>query len=385
MNAAETLPLAGITVVALEQAVAAPFASRQLADLGARVIKVERPDGGDFARGYDEAVHGESSYFVWLNRGKESVCLDLKEPGDAELLRTMLAEADVFLHNLAPGAIERLGFADAALRERHPALITCSVSGFGPDGPQSRRKAYDLLVQCEAGLLSVTGTPDEEVKVGISIVDIATGMYAYSGVLTALLRRQATGLGTHVEVSMLDAIGEWMMQPFLYAAHAGRPPARTGARHASIAPYGPFSAADGKVFLAVQNDREWRRLCTEVLDDAELADDARFRTNAARSSHVAELTAHVERRTAAHTRASLAEALDRAGIANAEMRSVAELDEHPQLDTRDRWVEIDTAGGPARVLRPAATIAGVPAVMGPVPALGEQDAAIRAEFAGPRS
>ena len=249
-------------MVALEQAVAAPFATRQLADLGARVIKVERPGGGDFARGYDRSVHGQSSYFVWLNRGKESLELDIKSRHGQEVLHALLGRADVLVQNLAPGAVERAGFGAAGLTARYPALICCSVSGYGPDGPYAAKKAYDLLVQCEAGLVSVTGTPEEPAKAGISVADIAAGMYAFSGVLTALYERERTGRGGCLEVAMLDALGEWMMQPFYYSVYGGRPAQRTGARHASIDPYGPYPAAGGsQVFLGVQNDREWAILC----------------------------------------------------------------------------------------------------------------------------
>ena len=259
-------PLDGVTVVALEQAVAAPFATRQLADLGARVIKIERPGGGDFARGYDRTVRGQSSYFVWLNRGKESIELDLKTADGRAVLGALLARADVLVQNLAPGAAERLGLGAGELRKRHPRLITCSISGYGPDGPYRHKKAYDLLVQCEAGLLSVTGTPGEPAKAGISVADIATGMYAYSGVLTALYERERTGGGTSLDVAMLDALGEWMSQPFYYSVYGGQPTRRTGARHASIAPYGPYTAADGsQVFIGLQNDREWAVLCERIL------------------------------------------------------------------------------------------------------------------------
>jgi len=271
------LPLAGIVVVALEQAVAVPFATRQLADLGARVIKVERPGTGDFARGYDRSVLGQASYFVWLNRGKESVELDVKTAGGQAALAALLDRADVFVQNLAPGAAERLGLGAAELRARHPRLICCSVSGYGPDGPYHHKKAYDLLVQCEAGLLSVTGTPDEPCKAGISVADIAAGMYAYSGILTALYERERTGRGSSVEVAMLEALGEWMSQPYYYNVYGGQDARRTGARHASISPYGPY--LDGQVFLGLQNDREWAVLCERVLGRPDLITDERFSTH----------------------------------------------------------------------------------------------------------
>ena len=373
--------LAGITVVALEQAVAAPFATRQLAELGARVIKVERPGAGDFARGYDRTVHGQSSYFVWLNRGKESLEADLKSPAGQAVLHALLARADVMVQNLAPGAAERAGFGAAALAARYPRLICCSVSGYGPDGPYAAKKAYDLLVQCEAGLLSVTGTPDEPAKAGISVADIAAGMYAYSGVLTALYERERTGRGGCVEVAMLDALGEWMMQPFYYSGYGGRPAPRTGARHASIDPYGPYPAADGRqVFLGVQNDREWAVLCTEVLGRPELVTDERFRTNPDRVAHRDELTAIITGALAGMTAGEAAARLDEAGIANARLRTPAEFGAHPQLAARDRWREVGSPGGPVRALLPPVTVPGREAAMGAVPALGEHTAAILAEL-----
>ncbi len=265
-----SLPLSGITVVALEQAVAVPFATRQLADLGARVIKIERPGAGDFARGYDKSVLGQASYFVWLNRGKESVQLDVKSPEGIEALTALLAGADVFLQNLGPGAAGRLGLAAADLLARHPRLICGTVSGYGTEGPYAGKKAYDLLVQCETGVLSVTGTPEEPCKTGISVADIAAGMYAYSGVLTALYERERTGRGSSFEVSLLDALGEWMTQPYYYTVYGGTEPVRTGARHASISPYGPYAARGGQVFLGLQNDREWVVLCEQVLGRPEL-------------------------------------------------------------------------------------------------------------------
>lgn len=376
------LPLADLTVVALEQAVAAPFASRQLADLGARVVKIERPDGGDFARRYDEAVFGESSYFVWLNRSKESVRLDIKDPDDLALLHRLITDADVFLQNLAPGAAERAGLGADELRARNPRLVTCSISGYGESGPYAGKKAYDLLVQCESGLLSITGTEQDEAKVGISVVDIAAGMYAYSGILAALFARSTTGRGRHVDVSMLEAIAEWLTQPYLYATHSGGPPPRSGARHASIAPYGPFRAGDGgKVFVAVQNEREWGRLCAGVLCRPELRDDARFATNAARVAHVDALTAEIEAAFADRTRDQILAALDAADIANAELRSITDLGAHPQLVARGRWQETRTGSGTTRVPRAPGIDAGAGPRRGVVPALGRDDDALRAELA----
>jgi len=377
-------PLAGLTVVTLEQAVAAPFATRQLADLGARVIKVERPGTGDFARGFDTTVHGQASYFIWLNRGKESIELDLKSADGRRVLAALAARADVLVQNLAPGAAERLGLGAARLRKRHPRLIACSISGYGTDGPYRHKKAYDLLVQCETGLVSVTGTPDQPAKVAISVADIAAGMYAYSGVLTALYQRERTGEGTSIEVAMLDALGEWMSQPVYYTVYGGQPPRRTGARHASIAPYGPYSVAGGaQLFLGLQNDREWAVLCERVLHRPDLITDGRFRTNPDRVAHDAELTVILEDAFGVIPADRLADALDAAGIACARLRSPAEFAAHPQLAARDRWREVGTPGGPVRALLPPVSMAGREPAMGAVPALGEHTAAIRAELGFP--
>jgi len=376
------LPLEGITVLALEQAVAAPFATRQLGDLGARVIKVERAGSGDFARGYDETVHGMSSYFVWLNRGKESITLDIKQPRDRALIDAVLARADVFVQNLVPGAVERLGLDDQSLRDAYPRLITCSVSGYGAPGPYSSKKAYDLLVQCEAGLLSVTGTPEAPAKAGISVADISAGMYAFSGVLTALYERERTGRGTSVQVAMLDALGEWTSQPYLYAAYGGAPPSRTGARHASISPYGPYRAGDGsQVFIGVQNEREWAALCIDVLRRPDLAGDPRFAGNSRRLENDAELRMMLTEALAPLSADQVSRRLDEVGIANARMRTMHEFAEHPQLAARDRWRDVDTPRGPVRSLLPPATVTGREAAMGAVPAVGQHTEAVRAEFA----
>lgn len=377
----QMLPLHGVTVVALEQAVAAPFATRQLADLGARVIKVERPGAGDFARDYDRSVHGQASYFVWLNRGKESIELDVKSAGGQDVLHALLGRADVFVQNLAPGAAERLGCGARELRERFPRLITCSISGYGPDGPYRHKKAYDLLVQCEAGLLSVTGTPDDPAKAGISVADIAAGMYAYSGVLTALYEREQTGQGTSFDVAMLDALGEWMSQPFYYSVYGGRPARRTGARHASIAPYGPYAASDGsQVFIGLQNDREWAVLCERILHRPDLLTDHRFRANPDRVAHDAELTTIIENALESVPADQLVALLDEAGIANARLRTPEEFAAHPQLDARDRWREVDSPAGPVRALLPPVSVHGREAAMGAIPALGQHTAAILAEL-----
>ena len=372
------LPLDGLLVVALEQAVAAPFATRQLADLGARVIKIERPGAGDFARGYDTSVLGQASYFVWLNRGKESVELDVKGAAGQEALAAVLARADVFVQNLAPGAAGRLGLGADELLARHPRLICCSVSGYGPDGPYAGKKAYDLLVQCEAGLLSVTGTPEAPCKAGISVADIAAGMYAYSGVLTALYERERTGRGSAFEVSLLDALGEWMSQPYYYTVYGGREPRRTGARHASISPYGPYAARGGQVFLGLQNEREWAVLCEQVLGRPDLVTDPRFASNPDRVAHDAELTVIIEGVLAALTPDEAVTRLDAAGIASARLRTPAEFAAHPQLARR--WREADTPAGPVRTLLPPVTVPGREAAMGAVPALGEHTDSVLAEF-----
>jgi itaconate CoA-transferase len=373
-------PLDGLLVVALEQAVAAPFATRQLADLGARVIKIERAGAGDFARGYDTSVLGQASYFVWLNRGKESVELDVKSDDGRAVMAALLARADVFVQNLAPGAAERLGLDAAGLLARHRRLICCSVSGYGPDGPYAGKKAYDLLVQCEAGLLSVTGTPEVPCKAGISVADIAAGMYAYTGVLTALYERERTGRGSTFTVSLLDALGEWMTQPYLYTVYGGQEPRRTGARHASISPYGPYQARGGEVFIGLQNEREWAVLCDKVLARSDLITDERFTTNPDRVKHDDELTAIIEDVLASMTPDAVVARLDAAGIASARLRTPAEFAAHPQLAARDRWREADTPGGPVRALLPPVTVPGREATMGAVPALGQHTEAVLAEF-----
>ena len=374
-------PLDGVTVLSLEQAVAAPFATRQLADLGARVIKIERPGVGDFARSYDTTVRGESSHFVWLNRSKESLTLDVKHPEAREVLERLLDRTDVFVQNLAPGATGRLGLSSAALRGAYPRLIVCEVSGYGSSGPYRDRKAYDLLVQAEAGLLSITGTADEPVKVGISVADIAAGMYAYSGILTALLMRNRTNEGTVVEVSMLEALGEWMSYPFYYGIYGGRAPQRSGARHAVIAPYGPFAGGDGDVvYLGIQNEREWRMFCVGVLRRPELVKDPRYVSNALRVEHRAALDAEIERIFGDLTTSEILERLQTANIASAQLRTVHQFAEHPQLEARGRWHEVQTPVGLIRALVPPATIDGASPVMGPVPALGADTDAVLAEL-----
>jgi itaconate CoA-transferase len=371
------VPLEGITVVALEQAVAAPFATRQLADLGARVIKIERPVVGDFARGYDSSIKGMASYFVWLNRSKESLTLNLKAPAAQDILRRLLAEADVFVHNLAPGAVERLGFGADDLRDRLPRLIQCSISGYGASGPYAHKKAYDLLVQCETGLLSVTGTPQTPTKVGISVADISAGMYAYSGILLALYHREHTGVGASFEVSLFDALGEWMAQPAYFAAYGGSPPPRSGASHASIAPYGPFVSQDQQtVFLGVQNEREWGVFCECVLERPDLAVDTRFNTNVRRVSNREALDAAIQTVFAHLTAEQIEARLDSVQIATARLRSLREFWEHPQLWARGRWREAQSPVGPLRMLLPPITMADVEPRMDPIPAVGEHTTAI---------
>lgn len=373
-------PLAGLLVVSLEQAVAAPFATRQLADLGARVIKVERPGVGDFARAYDDAVGGLSSYFVWLNRSKESLTLDLKSDAGQTLLWQLLEGADVFVHNLGPGAVERLGFGSDVLAERFPQLICCTISGFGTDGPWAERKAYDLLVQGEAGLVSVTGTNDDVAKVGISVADIAAGMYAYSGVLTSLLQRATTGRGDIVEVALFDALAEWMGAPFYYSHYGGRPPLRVGAAHATIAPYGPYATADGVVMLAVQNEREWSMFCTTVLDAPALAADGRFLQNKDRVASRTELDEIIAARLKALTTTAAVTLLDRARVAHAQVNEVDALATHPVLRERGRWVAVDTPGGTVEATLPPVVHRDHFARMDPVPALGEHTDAILGEL-----
>ena len=374
-------PLDGITVVSLEQAVAAPFATRQLADLGARVIKIERPGAGDFARGYDETVKGMASHFVWLNRSKESVALDLKTDLGLRAVRELVSRADVFVQNLAPGAAERLGLGAAELRAVNPRLVHVSISGYGPGGPYTTKKAYDLLVQCEAGLVSITGTPEEPAKVGISVADIAAGMYAYTGILTALLQRGRTGEGATLEVSMLEALGEWMGFPLNYTMYGGTSPARSGARHAAIAPYGPFTCGDGEqVFLGIQNEREWATFCERVLGRADLAGDPRFERNSLRVENLSDLTAEVERALGGRTAEEAAELLEEVGIANALLRDLHSFAEHPQLTARDRWREYDSPVGPLRALIPPATLEGATPVMGPIPTVGQHTDAVLAEL-----
>ena len=365
-------PLEGITVVALEQAVAAPFCTRQLADLGARVIKIERPGVGDFARDYDQTVHGQSAYFVWLNRSKESLTLDVKHAQAAGILDRLVAGADVFIQNLAPGAAARLGLDAATLRAQHPRLIVCDLSGYGDSGPYAKKKAYDLLVQSEAGVLSVTGTPETQVKVGISIVDISAGMYAYSGILTALYQREKTGQGTRVEVTMFEALGEWMAHPLYYTHFGGKAPRRSGPDHATIVPYGRFKCGDGSfVMLGIQNEREWAKFCAGVLGRPELAKDPRYDNNTKRTAARAEMVGLIESIFAGMTAAEVVAKLDAADIANARINTPEEVWEHPQLKARERWRSVKTPKGEIPALLPPVTMAGFEPRFDAVPAVGE--------------
>ncbi len=371
------LPLKGITIISIEQAVAAPFATRQLADLGARVVKIERPGVGDFARDYDETVRGMASHFVWLNRSKESLTLDLKHPEARQIVHQLLEDADVFIQNLAPGATERLGLGPEVLAQHYPRLIVCDVSGYGASGPYRDKKAYDLLVQCETGLVSVTGTQETPAKVGISIADISAGMYAFTGILTALYQRERTGKGTVLEVSLFEALGEWMGYAAYFAAYGGTPPPRTGASHATIAPYGPFRAGDGKqVNLGLQNEREWAQFCIMVLEQPEMATDPRFDSNAKRVANREALHAMIDAVFNQLTIDQVIARLDQAQIANARMNSMQEFWDHPQLQARERWREIGSPVGPLKALLPPVTMRDVEPRMDPIPALGEQTAQI---------
>ena len=375
------LPLGGVTVVSIEQAVAAPFATRQLADLGARVIKIERPDGGDFARSYDSAVKGLSSYFVWLNRSKESLTLDLKQPAAQDVLARLLERADVFVHNLAPGAADRLRLSSSVLRARHPRLITCAVSGYGSSGPYADRKAYDMLIQAEVGLTSITGTADAPCRTGISVADIAAGMYAHSGILTALLARTKTGSGAAIDVSLFDALGEWMGAPAYYTAYGGSEPRRCGAAHATIAPYESFVSGDGQeIYVAIQNAREWTRFSEHVLEQPDLAVDPRFASNAARVANRGVLHGLIAGVFDTLPALDILQRLEHADIASARGNSVSAFLDHPQLSERDIWTTIDSPAGSIRAVRPPTRIDGVEPVMGAVPSLGQDSARILAEL-----
>lgn len=374
-------PLDGITVASLEHAVAAPFATRQLADMGARVIKIERPGVGDFARGYDTRVRGLASFFVWANRSKESLTLDVKHPKAGAILKALVGKADVVVQNLAPGAAERIGLSRNALKADNPGLIVCNISGYGADGPDRDRKAYDLLIQSEAGFLSVSGTPEVPSKAGISIADISAGMYAYSSVLAALIQRGKTGEGAEIDVSMLESMVEWMGFPMYYAFEGASPPARNGGSHATIYPYGPFEAGDGNtVMLGLQNEREWQVFCERVLNDPALVSDSRFGSNALRSENKAALRAIILAAFAELTADGVVARLDAAGIANARVNDMAGVWAHQQLRARDRWVEVGSAAGPIPALLPPGRSDAFEPRMDPVPDLGEHSVSILTEL-----
>jgi itaconate CoA-transferase len=374
-------PLEGITVVTLEHAVAAPLATRHLADLGARVIKIERPGEGDFARRYDTRVRGQASYFVWINRSKESLTLDVKHPAARDVLARLLAKADVLVQNLAPGAAARLGLSEEALRPAHPGLVLCDISGYGGDGPYRGKKAYDLLIQAEAGLLSVTGSPDQVARVGISVADISAGMYAYSSILAAIIQRGRTGRGSRIDVSMLESLAEWMGNPMYYAFEDQPQAERSGASHPSIYPYGPFATGDGRtVLFGLQNEREWLVFCQKVLFRPEVAVDPAYDTNARRSANRVQLKALIEHAFAELGAAQVAQRLDAANIGNAAVNTIADLWRHPQLAARGRWTEVDSEAGRLPALRPPATVGDEPPRMDPVPALGAHTQSILEEL-----
>jgi itaconate CoA-transferase len=375
-----TRPLDGITVVSLEHAIAAPFATRQLADLGARVIKVERPGAGDFARAYDTRVRGQSSHFVWTNRSKESLALDLKDADSLAALKALIAKADVLVQNLAPGAAARMGLSFETLHEAHPKLIVCDISGYGEDGPYRDKKAYDLLIQAEAGMLSITGTPDTPSKAGNSMADIAAGMYAFSSIMAALLLRARTGEGSHIDVSMLESLAEWMNYPMYYAFDGAPPPPRTGASHASIYPYGPFATRDGAVLLGIQNEREWTAFCDKVLGNAALAADPRFDSNARRNENRAALQAIILDVFRALGTAQVEQRLDEAQIANARMNDMAGLWSHPQLRARERWCKVGSPAGEIPALLPPGRNKSFEYRMDAVPAVGEHTETILREL-----
>jgi crotonobetainyl-CoA:carnitine CoA-transferase CaiB-like acyl-CoA transferase len=374
-------PLDHILVVALEHAIAAPYCTRQLADLGARVIKVERPEVGDFARAYDQRARGESSHFVWVNRSKESVALDLKNQRDLQSLKQIIAKADVLVQNLAPGATARMGLDAATLRSQHPRLIVCDISGYGNDGPYRDKKAYDLLIQSEAGYLSVTGTPEVPCKSGNSIADIAAGMYAYSNILSALLHREKTGEGSHIDVSMLESLTEWMGFPMYYSMDNADAPPRSSASHATIYPYGPFAAGDGGVvMLGLQNEREWVLFCQDVLLQPELATDVRFDSNAKRNAHREELQNIILQVFASLTTPQVIARLETANIANARMNTMADVWAHPQLQARERWMQVDSPAGPLPALLPPGKQTAFDYRMAAIPRVGEHTEAILKEF-----
>ena len=374
-------PLDGVKVITLEHAIAAPFCTRQLADLGARVIKIERPGVGDFARAYDERVHGMASHFVWCNRSKESLTLDVKAPQANEILERLLEDTDVLVQNLAPGAAARLGLSFEALHEKYPRLIVCNISGYGSDGSYRDKKAYDLLIQSESGFLSITGDPDSPAKAGCSIADIAAGMYAYTNILSALLQRGKTGLGKDIDVSMLESMVEWMSYPMYYAFEGAPPPPRAGAAHATIYPYGPFPAGDAKtVMLGLQNEREWAAFCSQVLLAPELATDPRFNSNSKRTAARLELRDIIVAAFRELTSEEVISRLDAAQIANARMNDMADVWSHPQLQERNRWVTVDSPAGQIPALLPPGISNAIDVRLGAVPALGQHTDALLSEL-----
>jgi itaconate CoA-transferase len=375
-----TADLDGLLVVALEQAVAAPYCTSRLADAGARVIKVERPEG-DFARRYDRYVHGQSSYFVWLNRGKESICLDLKQADDKRVLAAMIAQADVFLQNLAPGGLERMGLGTATLRARHPRLITCDISGYGEDGPYADMKAYDLLVQAETGLASITGSADAPARVGVSVCDIAAGMYAHTAILQALYGRTKTGHGRGIKVSLFSGMADWMNVPYLQLKYGGFSQPRTGVNHPTLAPYGSFRCRDGDVLFSIQNEREWVRLCTDVLVEPDLATDPQYKDTTQRLANRAALDAHINANFGRRARSELATSLKRAEIAFGLINGIDGLIAHPQLKT----ITYPTPNGEVTVIAPAAALVGAAPTYRPVPSVGQHSTALRSEFSQPKA
>lgn len=376
----DQLPFSGLRVVALEQAVSAPFCTRQLADMGADVVKIERPGGGDPARGYDNAIRGQSAYFAWLNRGKRSVVLDLSTESARDVLARLLHRADVFVHNLIPGAVEKFGFGYDVLQPEHPRLIWCGISGYGTNGPLRDSKAYDMLVQAESGVVALTGLPNAPAKVGISIADISAGFYAYSSILTALIQRNATGKGERIDISMLECLTEWVSPPLYVWLGTGVAPARVGVRHNMIVPYGAYACADGQVVFAIQNAAEWSRFCDVVMLQPGLANDARFSTNANRLTHREQLETLIEERFRRHTRAEVLAWLESAAIATATVSDLPRVVEHPQLVARGRWKTVASPGGTIPALLPPHNLGSVAPRMGAVPALGEHTNAVLAEL-----
>ncbi len=376
----DTLPLSGVRAVALEQAVSAPFCSRQMADMGADVVKIERPDGGDLARGYDSAVKGESTHFVWLNRGKRSVVLDVKRERGRDALGRLIADADIFVHNLAPGAVERLGFGYAELFASHPRLIWCGISGYGPDGPYGDKKAYDLLVQAESGVISLTGAPGAPAKAGIAIADLTAGQQAYSSILAALIQRARTGQGARIDISMLECLAEWAMPFIYYACETGALPIPAGVRHSTVVPYGAYACADGQVLFAIQNEREWRRFCSDVMQSPALAEDDRFSTNSARVANRSALETLIEEKFGQHSVSEVSALLEGASLPTGRLNDMKSVASHPQLAARGRWTEISSPSGILPALIPPHNLRNTPPRMGAVPALGQHTREVLAEI-----